>query len=126
MKRMLFAVALLLCTTASAEERCQPERNAYRRAVDAYEQAKQALADYDSSSLAPLVPGQADQERQKLQDAVDAARDKVMKASELENDCFRKKACKKRKPGWSCTIAYTYDKCCLDEQEKSKGKGKGP
>jgi len=127
MKPTVFVLALLVCASVRAEEQtCQPEQNAYQRAVEAYDQAKRALADYDSSPLAPVVPGQADRERKRLQDAVEAAAKNVTKASDLENDCFRKKLCKKRKPGWSCMINYTRERCCLDKPEESTGAGANP
>ncbi len=124
MRTSVIALALLCCTLARAEERtCEPLQKAYQRAVDAYEQAKKALAAYDDEPLAPLVEGQADQRRDQLQKAVEDARKKVLDTSEAENDCFKKKPCKKLKGGWACIANYTYEKCCLDEQQPSSGKG---
>ncbi len=125
MKTMVVALALLCCTAASAAEDCRAEQNAYRRAVDSLDAAQKALADYDGSALAPVVPGQAEKDRRQLQQNVDAARAEVTRSSALEDDCLRKRLCKKRKPGWHCTIAWSYDECCLDGKEETS-RGKGP
>jgi hypothetical protein len=74
MKTLVVALALLCCATAGAAEDCRAEQNAYRRAVDSLDAAQKALADYDGSALAPVVPGQAEKDRRQLQQNVDAAR----------------------------------------------------
>jgi hypothetical protein len=126
MKAILLAVALLAGATARAAEPCPKEMKAYENALDRAAKAQQALQDYDSSPLAPVVPGQADKERQQLLDNLEAARADVRMASDAHDTCTKKKQCKKWKPGWACTIAWTYEKCCLDKADRSKGAGKSP
>jgi hypothetical protein len=125
MKRLILAAALLVGAAARAGEACPKELRAYENALDRAAKAQQALQDYDSSPLAPVVPGQADKERQRLQDQLEAARADVRLRSDDHDRCTKKKKCSKWKGGWKCTIAWTYEDCCLDKQQKSKGKGSG-
>ncbi len=122
MKTMIVAVALLVGATARGDALCQTEKNALDRALERSAKARQALADYDSSPLAPVVEGQADKERQQLQDNIEAAYEDVKRASDAHSRCVKRRTCKKPKGGWSCTVAWTYEKCCLDKKDKDKGK----
>jgi hypothetical protein len=126
MKSLLLAVVLVFSATARAAEPCQKEMKGYEDALDRAAKAQQALNAYDNSPLAPVVPGQADKERQQLLDNLEAARADVRMASDAHDNCVKRKQCKKWKPGWACTIAWTYEKCCLDKPERSTGTGKGP
>ncbi len=116
MKRMIFVVALLVSATARGEV-CKAQLTAWERAVERADKAKQALADYQNSSLAPLVPGQEEKQLQQLKDNVEAALADVKRTSDAHDRCLERANCKKWKRGWQCTIAGTYEKCCLDNAE---------
>ena len=118
MKTMLIAVALLFGAAARGDDLCQAEKQAVDRALERSAKARQALADYDNSSLAPVVPGQAEKERQQLQDNIEAALEDLKRAGDVHLRCVQRKTCKKPKGGWNCTIAWTYEKCCLDNRPK--------
>lgn len=118
MKRMLFLIVALLVGTTARAEVCKAELKAWERAVERLNQARQKLADYDSSSLAPVVPGQAERERQQLQDNIAAAQADVDRTSKEHTKCLERPPCKKWKGGWSCTVANDYERCCIDKGEK--------
>jgi len=125
LRLMIVAAALLAGVTArGSNELCQAEKSAWDRALERAKSAREALEKYDGSDLAPVVPGQAEAERQKLQDSLDAAWEDVKRTMAAHDKCVKRKTCKKHKPGWKCTIAWTYEDCCLDGKEK-KGDGKG-
>ncbi len=121
MKTLIVAVALLSCAVARADALCQAEKNALDRALERSAKAREALASYDSSPLAPVVEGQADKERQQLQDNIEAAYEDLKRASDAHSNCVKRKTCKRPKGGWACTVAWTYEKCCLDGKDKDKG-----
>jgi hypothetical protein len=118
MKTLILAVALLLGAAARGDELCQTEKSAWDRALERAKTARQQLESYDSSSLAPLVPGQADAERQHLQDNLDAAWEDVKRAMNDHDRCVKRKTCKKWKAGWHCMVAGSYEECCLDTGKK--------
>jgi hypothetical protein len=118
MKMMSFAVALLISVTARGDDLCQSEKSAWDRALERAKTARQQLESYDSSSLAPVVPGQAEKERQHLQDNLDAAWEDVKRTMNAHDKCVKRKTCKKWKAGWHCTIAGTWEECCLDPRKK--------
>lgn len=115
MKKPIFVVAALLLSAPARSEECKAELDAWQRAVERVNAAKQKLADYDGSPLAPVVPGQAEKERQQLQDNVAAAQADVDRTSKEHTKCLERPPCKKWKGGWACTVARTYEKCCIDK-----------
>lgn len=115
MKMMSFAVALLASATAWGAEPCQAELRAYGRALDRAAKARQDLANYENSALSPLVPEQVEKERQHYQDNLEAALEDVKRTSDAHDRCVKRKSCKKWKPGWHCTVAGTYEECCIDK-----------
>jgi hypothetical protein len=124
-KLLVLAVALLLGATArGGDDLCQKEKAAWERAMERLAKANQDLANYDNSNLAPLVPGQADAEREHLQKHVEDAYLGVKRTSDEHSECVKRKTCKSRKPGWHCVVAYTYDECCLDNKNTDKGQDK--
>lgn len=122
MKTTIVAVALLVGATARGSEPCPAEMKAYERALDRSAKAAQELASYENSPVAPVVPGQADKELQQYKDNLEAAREDVRRASDAHDRCVKRKSCRKWKPGWQCTIAWTYEKCCLDKVKPDKDK----
>jgi len=122
MKMAIFAVALVLGATARGDELCQNEKRAWDRALERVAKAREALEKYDDSSLAPVVPGQAEKERQQLQDNIDAAWEDVKKAMDAHGRCVERRTCKKSKAGWKCTVAWTREDCCLDGKDDERKK----
>jgi hypothetical protein len=124
---MVLALALSLGATARAkDDLCQSEKSAWDRALEREVKARQALEAYDNGNLAPLVPGQADAERQRLQDKLDATWEDVKRAMAAHDRCVKRRTCKKVKGGWNCVVAWTYEKCCLDgKEDKDKDQKKG-
>ena len=97
----ILALALSLGATARAkDDLCQSEKSAWDRALEREIKARQALEAYDNGDLAPLVPGQADAERQRLQDKLDATWEDVKRAMAAHDRCVKRRTCKKAKGGW--------------------------
>lgn len=117
MKLVMILSIVLICFTPAAwcGEPCQTQRNEHDRALKRAAKVKADLENFENSPLAPLVPGQAEKELQKLKDSYEAALADVRRTSEDLEKCLKRKSCKKWKPGWRCTVAGTYEECCLDK-----------
>jgi hypothetical protein len=84
---MVIAVARLVGATARGDDLCQSEKADLDQALARAAAARKALDSYDGSSLAPLVPGQAENERRELEGKVESAWQDLPRASSAHSDC---------------------------------------
>ena len=112
---LLAIVALGMVTSAWCGEPCQAQRRDHDRALARAVQAKDVLEQYENGPLAPLVPDENNKELQQLKDNYEATLADVIRTGDDIDRCLKRKSCKKWKGGWRCTVAGTYEECCLDK-----------
>lgn len=118
MKFAMILSIVLMCfaTTGWCGEPCQTQRSAHDRALARAAKVKADLENCENSPLAPLVPGQAEKELLQCKANYEAALTDVTRTGDALDRCLKRKSCKKWKGGWHCTVAGTYEECCLDKK----------